>query len=102
MKAVIQVCGKQYIVAEKETLLVDRLQDGTKELSLEPLMVFDAETAKVGTPAVAGAKVTAQVVEPEVKGDKVRVAKFESKKRVKTINGHRQQYSKIQITKIAA
>jgi large subunit ribosomal protein L21 len=102
MKAVIQVGGKQYIVTEKETLLVDRLQDGTKELSLEPLMVFDEQSAKVGTPVVAGAKVTAEVIEPEVKGDKIRVAKFEAKKRVKTINGHRQQYSKILISKIAA
>ncbi|MBC7746924.1 bL21 family ribosomal protein, partial [Pedobacter sp.] len=41
MKAVVRIGGKQYIVVEKETLLVDRLQDGTKELSLEPLMLFD-------------------------------------------------------------
>lgn len=101
MKAVIQVGGKQYIVAEKETLLVDRLQDGTKELSLEPLMVFDDRKVSIGTPTVAGAKVTAKVVEAEVKGDKVRIAKFESKKRVKTITGHRQQYSKIEINSIA-
>ncbi len=101
MKAVIQVGGKQYIVTEKETLLVDRLQDGTKELSLEPLMVFDDKDVKVGTPVVAGAKVTAKVVEPEVKGDKIKVIRFEAKKRVKKINGHRQQYSKILIEKIA-
>jgi large subunit ribosomal protein L21 len=100
MKAVIQVGGKQYIVTEKETLLVDRLQDGTKELSLEPLMVFDETTATVGTPAVAGAKVTAEVIEAEVKGDKIRIGKFQAKKRVKTINGHRQRYSRIQITGI--
>jgi large subunit ribosomal protein L21 len=102
MKAVIQVGGKQYIVAEKETLLVDRLQDGAKELSLEPLMVFGADGTKVGAPVVAGATVTAKVVEPEVKGEKIRIAKFESKKRVKTITGHRQPYTKIEITKIAA
>lgn len=101
MKAVIQVGGKQYIVAEKETLLVDHLQEGTKELTLEPLMVFDEKEAKVGTPVVAGAKVSAEVVEPLIKGEKVRVAKFEAKKRVKTINGHRQQYSKITIKKIS-
>ena len=41
MKAVIQVGGKQYIVAEKETLLVDRIQYRTTELSLEARMVFD-------------------------------------------------------------
>lgn len=100
MKAVIQVGGKQYVVAEKETLLVDRLQDGTKELSLEPLMVFDDKDVKVGTPVVAGVTVKAKVDEPEVKGDKVRVVRFEAKKRVKKVNGHRQQYSRITVTKI--
>lgn len=100
MKAVIQVGGKQYLVAEKETLLVDRLQDGTKELSLEPLMVIDGDTTKVGTPAVSGVTVKATVDEPEVKGDKIKVVRFESKKRVKKINGHRQQYSRIKIDKI--
>jgi large subunit ribosomal protein L21 len=100
MKAVIQVGGKQYIVTEKETLLVDRLQDGTKELSLEPLMVFDDKGVQVGTPVVAGVTVKATVEEPEVKGDKIRIAHFESKKRVKKINGHRQQYSRIAISKI--
>lgn len=102
MKAVIKVGGKQYIVAEKQTLLVDRLADDTKSLEIEPLMVFDEKTAKVGTPVVAGAKVTANVTEPEVKGEKIQVGKFESKKRVKKITGHRQKYSKIEITKISA
>ena len=100
MKAVIQVGGKQYIVTEKETLLVDRLQDGTKELTLEPLVVFDDKSVQVGTPAVAGVAVKATVDEPEIKGDKVRVVRFESKKRVKKINGHRQQYSRITVSKI--
>jgi large subunit ribosomal protein L21 len=96
MKAVIQVGGKQYIVVEKETLLVDRLQDGTKELTLEPLMVFDEDTATVGTPVVAGVVIKAKVLEPEVKGEKIRVIRYESKKRVNKQNGHRQKYSKIQ------
>ena len=100
MKAVIQVGGKQYLVAEKETLLVDRLQDGTKELSLEPLMVIDGDKTQVGMPAVTGVVVKAKVDEPEVKGDKIRVVHFESKKRVKNINGHRQKYSRITVTKI--
>lgn len=100
MKAVIQVGGKQYLVTEKETLLVDRLQDGTKELALEPLMVIDGDTIQVGTPAVTGVTVKATVTEPEVKGEKIRVVRFESKKRVKKINGHRQQHSRITVTAI--
>ncbi len=101
MKAIIKVGGKQYIVAEKQTLLVDKLGDETK-LDLEPLMIFDDATAKVGTPVVKGAKVAAKVVDQEVKGDKIKIVHFEAKKRVKKINGHRQKYSKIEIEKITA
>ncbi|HSE29895.1 MAG TPA: 50S ribosomal protein L21 [Candidatus Saccharimonadales bacterium] len=101
MKAVIKVGGKQYIVSEGQTLLVDKL-DSEKDLSLEPLMVFDEKTAKVGKPTVAGASVKAKVAEQEVKGEKLQVAKFKAKKRVKTITGHRQKHTKIEITKITA
>lgn len=101
MKAVIKVGGKQYIVAEKQTLLVDRLADDTKTVELEPLMVFDENTATVGAPAVKGASVKAKVVEGEVKGDKIKIMKFKAKKRVKTLTGHRQKYTKIEIESIS-
>lgn len=102
MKAVIKVGGKQYIVTEKQTLLVDRLADDTKSLELAPLMVFDDATAKVGTPEVKGASVKAKVTEAEVKGDKLQIMKFKAKKRVKTLTGHRQKYTQIQIESISA
>jgi large subunit ribosomal protein L21 len=101
MKAVIQVGGKQYIVAKGDKVQVDRVADDTKKLSLEPLMVFDDKDAKIGTPTVKGAKVEAKVVAAEVKGDKIRVIRFKSKKRVKKINGHRQKYSVLEISSIA-
>jgi len=101
MKAVVRVGGKQYVVAEKESLLVDRLPDGTKELTLEPLMVFDGKDVQIGAPAVAGMKIKATVTEPEVKGEKIRVIRFKSKKRVHKETGHRQKYSRITIGKIA-
>ncbi len=97
MKAVVRVGGKQYVVAEKESLLVDRLPDGTKELSLEPLMVFDGDKVTVGSPLVSGMKIIAKVIEDEVKGDKLRVIRYKSKKRVHKVNGHRQKYSRIEI-----
>lgn len=100
MKAVIKVGGKQYIVAEKETLLVDRLPDGTKELETDALLTIDGDKTTVGTPLVKGVKVSAKVVEPEVKGDKLRVIRYKSKKRVHKENGHRQQYSRIEISSI--
>jgi large subunit ribosomal protein L21 len=99
-KAVVKIGGKQFIVAEKETLLVDLLQEGTKELALDALLVIDGDKTTVGTPAVKGVKVTAKVVDDLVKGDKIRVIRYKSKKRVHKENGHRQKYSKIEIVSI--
>lgn len=99
MKAVIKVGGKQYIVAEKQTLNVDTVGD-VESLELEPLMLIDGANSKVGKPVVSGAKVSVKVVAAVVPGEKLKIAKFEAKKRVKTITGHRQKYSNIEITKI--
>ena len=99
-KAVVKVGGKQYVVAEKETLLVDLLPEGTKELTLDALLVVDGDKTTVGTPVVKGVTVKAKVVEELVKGDKIRVIRYKAKKRVHKENGHRQKYSKIEITSI--
>ena len=99
-KAVVKIGGKQHVVTEKETLLVDLLQEGTKELTLDALLVIDGDKITVGTPTVKGVKVTAKVVEDLVKGDKIQVIRYKSKKRVHKVNGHRQKYSKIEITSI--
>lgn len=99
-KAVIKVGGKQYIVAEKETLLVDLLPEGTKELKTDALLVIDGDKTTVGTPAVKGVQVTAKVVEEEVKGEKLRVIRYKAKKRVHKEIGHRQKHSRIEITGI--
>ena len=100
MKAVVKIGGKQYLVAEKETLMVDLLPEGTKDLSLDALMVIDGDKTTVGTPLVKGVKVVAKVLEAEVKGDKIRVIRYKSKKRVNTQTGHRQKYTKIEIASI--
>ena len=100
MKAVVKISGKQYLVSEKESLLVDLLPEGTKELTLDALLVIDGDKIKVGTPTVKGSRVKAKVVEAEVKGDKLRVIRYKSKKRVHKETGHRQKYTKIEITSI--
>ena len=99
-KAVVKVGGKQYIVTEKETLLVDLLPEGTKELTLDALLVVDGDKTTVGTPVVKGVTVKAKVLEELVKGDKIRVIRYKAKKRVHKENGHRQKYSKIEISSI--
>jgi len=99
-KAVIKVGGKQFVATEKETLLVDLLPEGTKELTLDALLVIDGDKTTVGTPTVSGVKVIATVVDELVKGEKLRVIRYKSKKRVHKENGHRQKYSRIQISSI--
>lgn len=99
-KAVVKIGGKQFIVTEKETLLVDLLQEGTKELTLDALLLIDGDNITIGTPTVKDVKVTAKVIDDLVKGDKVRVIRYKAKKRVHKENGHRQKYSKIEITSI--
>ena len=101
-KAVVKVGGKQYIATEKETLLVDRLPDGTKELKLDALLTIDGEKTAVGAPTVKGAVVTAKVVDDEVKGEKLRIIRYKAKKRVDTQTGHRQKYTRIKIVSIAS
>jgi len=99
-KAVVKIGGKQFIVTEKETLLVDLLPEGTKELTLDALLVIDGDKTTVGTPTVKGVTVLAKVVDDLVKGEKIRVIRYEAKKRVHKENGHRQKYSRIEITSI--
>lgn len=100
MKAVVKIAGKQYIVSEKETLMVDLLPEGTKELDLDALLVIDGDKTIIGTPLVKGVKVKAKVVEPKVGGEKLRIIRYKSKKRVNTQTGHRQKYTKIEILSI--
>ena len=99
-KAVVLIGGKQYLVAEKETLRVDLLPAGTKELETGVLLLIDGEKTTVGTPEVKGVKVSAKVVEEKVAGDKIRVIHYKPKKRIYKETGHRQKYSVIEIVSI--
>lgn len=100
-KAVILVGGKQYLVEEKETLRVDLLPEGTKELDTEALLIIDGDKTTVGNPTIKGSKVKAKVVDAKVAGDKIRVIRYHSKKHVHKETGHRQKYSMIEIESIA-
>lgn len=99
-KAVVLIGGKQYLVAEQETLRVDLLPSGTKDLETGALLVIDGDKVEVGAPEVKGVRVKAKVVEEQVKGGKIRVIRYHSKKRVHKETGHRQKYSLIQIESI--
>jgi large subunit ribosomal protein L21 len=101
MKAVIKVGGKQYVVIEGEKLEVELLHAEGKTVTFDPLLVIDGEKVTVGTPVVEKMKVTAEIVEDDIKADKVTAIRYKAKKRVHKVHGHRQHHTLIKIAKIA-
>ncbi|MEX2090549.1 MAG: 50S ribosomal protein L21 [Candidatus Paceibacterota bacterium] len=113
MFAVIKTGGKQYKVAEGDVLDIEKLnpaaagQDGEVVFDNVLLVVNpDASvgaggSVKIGKPVVSGAKVTAKVLE-DGKGEKKMVFRYKSKTRQHKKKGHRQPFTKIQITKISS
>jgi large subunit ribosomal protein L21 len=99
-KAVIATGGKQYLVTEGETLEIELVGD-EKVTSFDALLVIDGDKTTVGTPTVAGVKVSAEIVEQDIQGDKVIAIRYKAKKRVHKIHGHRQHHTVIKISKIA-
>jgi len=100
-KAVIATGGKQYIVTEGETIVIEKLKDADKTVSFDALLVIDGDKATVGAPTVKDAKVTATIVEAESKADKVTAIRYKAKKRVHTLHGHRQVHTVVKIDSIA-
>ena len=102
MKAVIVTGGKQYTVAEGDVIFVEKLnaEEATTINFEQVLAVLDGENTKIGTPVVEGAKVEAKVVK-NGKAKKITVFKYKAKKNEKKKIGHRQPYTKVEITKIA-
>ena len=102
MKAVIVTGGKQYTVSEGDVLYIEKLNAEEEAIVKfdQVLAVLDGENSKVGAPVVEGATVEAKVVK-NGKGKKIVVFKYKPKKGEKKKMGHRQPYTKVEITKIA-
>jgi len=103
MYAIIEVGSRQYRVAEGDVIDVDRrdADEGSEVVFDQVKLVEGEDGVRVGTPAVAGASVAAQVV-GEVKGPKVRGCSFRRRKGSKVKYGHRQRYTRVKITGITA
>ncbi len=100
--AVIQTGGKQYRVAEGDEIEVEKLdvEAGTTTEISDVLLVADGSTVTVGTPTVAGAKVSVEVVD-QFKDDKVIAFKFRRRKGYHRTVGHRRQLTKLKIKSIS-
>lgn len=103
MYAVIKTGGKQYRVVSGEKLKIESIAaDVGSEITLgEVLMVADGDKVSVGSPLLASAKVTAKVLS-HGRGEKIRIFKMRRRKHYRKTQGHRQNYTEIQIQAIAA
>ena len=100
MYAVIVSGGKQYRVAEGDVIYVEKLDmEPESTVSFDVLMVGDDDNVKVGSPLVDGAKVEGKIV-AQTKGEKILIYKYKSKKNYHRKAGHRQPYTKVEITAI--
>ncbi len=101
MFAVIKTGGKQYKVATNDIILVEKLEaeEGSSISLNEVLMVGEGGNITVGTPVIAGASVTAKVVEQR-KGDKVIIFKKKRRHNYRRKNGHRQQLTVLKIVSV--
>ena len=102
MQAIIVTGGKQYNVKEGDVIYIEKLNaeaDATVTFD-QVLAVVGGENSKFGAPVVAGASVEAKVLK-NGKAKKVVVFKYRPKKDSKSIHGHRQPYTKVQIEKIS-
>ena len=101
MYAIIESCGRQYKVAEGDVVFFEKLdaEEGKKVAFDKVIMVSDDGKVQVGNPYVKGIKVEGKVVS-HGKGKKILVFKYKAKKNYRRTQGHRQPYTKVEITNI--
>jgi large subunit ribosomal protein L21 len=101
--AVIMSGGKQYKVTEGQVLEFDKInvEPGATYALDKVLLSVDGDTVNIGAPYLENVAVMAKVLE-QVKGDKVRVAKFKAKARYRKVQGFRAQLTKVEITNLSA
>ena len=105
MYAIVEINGQQFKVEEGKKLFINRLKNAEAGKTVEfdkVLLVDNNGTVTVGAPTVSGAKVVVEVVNPLVKGDKVIVFKMKRRKDYRKKNGHRSQFTEVEIKQVIA
>jgi large subunit ribosomal protein L21 len=102
MYAIIETGGKQLRVSEGDVIRTDLIETeiGSSVTFDRVVLAANGDNVTIGTPAVSGASVTGTVLR-QAKDKKILVFRYKSKKRVRTLNGHRQRFAEIRIDKIA-
>ncbi len=101
MYAIIESCGKQYKVAEGDVVFFEKLdtEEGKKVSFDKVIFVSNGDKTEIGNPYVKGVKVEGKVI-AHGKGKKIIVFKYKPKKNYRRKQGHRQPYTKVEITSI--
>ena len=100
MYAIIATGGKQYRVSEGDVLFIEKIDaEVDSTVSFDVLLVENEGDVKVGTPVLEGVKAEGKVV-AQGRGEKIIVFKYNAKKNYRRKQGHRQPYTKVEITKI--
>lgn len=105
MYAIVEINGQQFKVEEGKKIFVNHIREAEEGQTVEfdKVLLVDNEGAiTVGTPTVEGAKVVCEVINPLVKGEKVIVFKMKRRKDYRKKNGHRQQYTQIEVKSVIA
>ena len=103
MYAIIESCGRQYKVAEGDVVFFEKLdaEEGKKVTFDKVILISDNGKVEVGNPTIAGAKVEGKVVS-NGRGKKILVYKYKAKKNERKTRGHRQDYTKVEITAVGS
>jgi len=105
MYAIVEINGQQFKAEQGKKLFVNRIKDAEEGQTVEfdkVLLVDNGGNVTVGAPTVEGAKVVAEVKQPLVKGDKVIVFKMKRRKGYRVKNGHRAQFTEVEIKSVNA
>ena len=105
MCAIVEINGQQFKAEQGQKLFVHHIKDSEEGQTVEfekVLLVDNEGSIKVGAPTVDGAKVVCEVVNPLVKGDKVIVFKMKRRKDYRKKNGHREQFTQIEVKQVIA
>jgi large subunit ribosomal protein L21 len=105
MYAIVEINGQQFKVAQGKKMFVHHIKNAESGTTVEfdKVLLVDADgVITVGTPTIEGAKVVCEIVSPLVKGEKVLIFHKKRRKGHRKLNGHRQQFTEVNITEIIA
>ena len=105
MYGIVEIQGQQFKVEAGQKIYVQHLKNVAEgdTVEFDRVMLLDNEgSVTVGAPTVAGAKVVCEVLQPLVKGDKVLVFHKKRRKGYRKLNGHRQQFTQVNVKEIVA